>query len=91
MPTTVASGEPPSARATSATMRAAGSIDPKQVRDALAKVDFPSLYGRVKFMENGQISLPQIVIQIQDGEVAQVYTTDFIKKPKYPLPPWPKR
>ena len=70
---------------------AAGSVEPQKVRDALAKVDFPSLYGRVKFMENGQISLPQIVIQIQDGEVAQVYTTDFIKKPKYPLPPWTKR
>ena len=70
---------------------AAGSIEPKAVRDALAKVDFESLYGRVKFMDNGQISLPQIVIQIQNGEVTQIYGKDFINKPKYPLPAWNKR
>ncbi len=70
---------------------AAGSLDPQKIRDALAKIDFQSLYGRVKFMENGQISLPQIVIQIQNGEVAPIYTTEFLHQPKYPLPPWSKR
>lgn len=70
---------------------AAGSTDAQKVRDALAQVDFGSLYGRVKFQANGQIELPQIVIQIQDGEVAQIFNTDFIKKPRYPLPSWNKR
>jgi len=70
---------------------AAGTLDPKKVRDALAKVDFQSLYGRVKFEQNGQISLPQTVIQIQDGKVVPIYTEDFLGKPKYPIPPWSKR
>ena len=39
----------------------AGSLDPKKVRDAIAKLDFPSLYGTIAFnAENGQIVLPQI-------------------------------
>ena len=39
-------------------MEDAGSTDPKQVRNALAKVDLPSLYGQIKFSTDGQISLP---------------------------------
>ena len=70
---------------------AAGALDPKKVRDELAKVDFESLYGRIKFQENGQISLPQTVIQIQDGKVVPIYSEDFLNKPKYPIPQWSKR
>jgi branched-chain amino acid transport system substrate-binding protein len=70
---------------------AAGSLDPKKVRDELAKVDFPSLYGHIKFQPNGQISLPQTVIQIQDGKVVPIYAEDFLGKPRYPAPPWVKR
>jgi branched-chain amino acid transport system substrate-binding protein len=70
---------------------AAGTLDPKKVRDAIAKVDFPSLYGRIRFGESGQISLPEIVIQIQDGKVVPIYTDSFMNKPRYPVPPWNKR
>jgi branched-chain amino acid transport system substrate-binding protein len=70
---------------------AAGTLDPKKVRDEIAKVDFQSLYGHVKFQPNGQISLPQTVIQIQDAKVVPVYAEDFIGKPRYPMPPWSKR
>jgi len=70
---------------------AAGSLEPAKVRDAVAKVDFGSLYGKVKFQPNGQISLPQTVIQIQKGEVVEIFAEDFLGKPRYPLPPWAKR
>src|SRR5438067_7878509 len=72
-------------------LSAAGAVDPKKVRDELAKVDFKSLYGHIKFQPNGQISLPQTVIQIQDGKVVPIYAEDFLAKPRYPLPPWSKR
>jgi branched-chain amino acid transport system substrate-binding protein len=72
-------------------LAAAGSIDPKKVRDELAKVDFKSLYGHVKFEQNGQISLPQTVIQIENGKVVPIFSEDFLAKPKYPIPPWSKR
>jgi branched-chain amino acid transport system substrate-binding protein len=70
---------------------AAGSLDPKKVRDAIAKVHFESLYANVHYGENGQILLPQIVIQIQKGEVVPVYTDHFLNKPIYPIPAWDKR
>jgi branched-chain amino acid transport system substrate-binding protein len=70
---------------------AAGSLDAKKVRDELAKVDFPSLYGHIKFQPNGQISLPQTVIQIQNQQVVAIYSEDFINKPQYPAAAWSKR
>jgi len=72
-------------------IEAAGSVEPARLRDAIAKTDFHCLYGHVKFGQNGQISLPQTVIQIQAGEVVPIYGEDFINKPRYPLPPWDKR
>lgn len=73
-------------------MEDAGSIDPQKVRDALAKVKFDSLYGPVSFGANGQIDLPQTVIQVQGGEVAAIYGAHGqINEPKYPMPAWNAR
>ena len=73
-------------------IEAVGSTDPKQVRDALARVDFDSLYGRIAFGPAGQISLPQTAIQIQDGDVVAIYGSNgFINKPRYPMPSWDQR
>jgi len=70
----------------------AGTLDPKAVRDAIAKLDFDSLYGKIAFAENGQIDLPQTVIQVQEDKVAAVYgAKGFIEKPKYPMPAWNAR
>jgi branched-chain amino acid transport system substrate-binding protein len=72
-------------------IEAAGSVEPQKVRDALTKVDFPSLYGQIKFADNGQIHLPQQVIQVQKGEVKAIYGDKFINQPLYPMPAWDKR
>jgi branched-chain amino acid transport system substrate-binding protein len=70
----------------------AGTTDPKAVRDAIARLSFDSLYGRIAFAENGQIDLPQVVIQVQDGDLAAVYGAGgFIEKPQYPMPAWNAR
>ncbi|MGN6306925.1 MAG: amino acid ABC transporter substrate-binding protein [Mesorhizobium sp.] len=70
----------------------AGTLDPKAVRDAIAKLNFDSLYGKIAFAENGQIDLAQTVIQVQDGKVAAVYgAKGFLEKPKYPMPAWNAR
>jgi branched-chain amino acid transport system substrate-binding protein len=69
----------------------AGTLDPKQVRDAIAKVDFDSLYGRIHFGENGQVAIPQIVVQIQDDKLVEVFTDKLIHQPVYPIPGWDKR
>ncbi len=72
-------------------VEAAGTIEPAQVRDALAKVDFDSLYGRIRFGENGQIVLPQTVLQIQDGKTIEVFTDQMVNEPIYPVPSWEQR
>ncbi|HVB84226.1 MAG TPA: amino acid ABC transporter substrate-binding protein [Rhodanobacteraceae bacterium] len=72
-------------------IEAANSLDPKTVRDALARVNFESLYGPIRFAATGQISLPQNVIQIQDGKVVEVFSDRLLAKPQYPMPGWAKR
>jgi len=72
-------------------IEAANSLDAKKVRDAIAGIDFQSLYARIRFAQNGQIALPQIVVQIQGGEVVPIYTDRFIGEPKYPVPHWSAR
>jgi branched-chain amino acid transport system substrate-binding protein len=69
----------------------AGSLEPAKVRDAIALVSFDSLYAHVKFGDNGQIVLPQVVVQIQDGKLTPIYSTDFLNKPMYPTPAWSAR
>jgi branched-chain amino acid transport system substrate-binding protein len=69
----------------------AGTLDPAKVRDAIARVDFRCIYGRVKFGDNGQIAMPQTVVQIQDGQVVPIFGDDFLHQPRYPLPPWARR
>jgi branched-chain amino acid transport system substrate-binding protein len=73
-------------------VEAAGTLDPKKVRDAIAQVDFESLYGRIQFNATGQINLPQTVVQVQDDQVVPIYgPKGFITKPRYPMPPWDQR
>lgn len=70
----------------------ADSLDPKKVRDALAAIQFDSLYGPIAFGENGQINLPQTVIQVQDGNVVKIYAAGgFAEQPRYPMPAWDAR
>ncbi|MGN6538200.1 MAG: amino acid ABC transporter substrate-binding protein [Mesorhizobium sp.] len=73
-------------------VEAAGTLDPQAVRDAIAKLNFDSLDGKIAFAENGQIDLAQTEIQVQDGKVAAVYgAKGFVEKPKYPMPAWNAR
>lgn len=69
----------------------AGSANRKRVREALASLDFQSLYGRIRFGENGQIVLPQTVVQIQDGNLVEIFTTKFVNQPRLPRPLWNTR
>ncbi|MBV1703245.1 MAG: amino acid ABC transporter substrate-binding protein [Hyphomicrobiales bacterium] len=69
----------------------AGSLDPKAVRDAIAGVSFDSVYATVKYGTNGQIALPQVVVQVQGGKLVPVFTDHFVGKALFPIPAWDKR
>jgi branched-chain amino acid transport system substrate-binding protein len=73
-------------------MEKAGSFKPAAVRDALAEIKFDSLYGPIAFGKNGQIDLPQVVIQVQGDQLAEIYgAKGFVDQPKYPMPAWNAR
>src|SRR5262249_52409627 len=69
----------------------AGTLDRGKVRDAVAAASFDSLYGRIEFGETGHIALPQIVIQIQNDKVVEIFSDRFINEPLYPVPIWDNR
>ena len=74
-------------------IEAAGSVEPKAVRDALAALNFESFYGHVEFSPEGIILKDMGVVQINpDGKLYTVYPADaangeFI----YPMPAWNQR
>jgi branched-chain amino acid transport system substrate-binding protein len=73
-------------------MENAGSTDRQKVRDELARIKMDTLYGPVAFEANGQINLPQVVIQVQGDNVVQVFgAKGFVNQPKYPMPAWDQR
>jgi len=73
-------------------IESANSIDPVKVRDAIAKVDFDSLYGRIRFNSTGQINLAQTVLQVQKGKLVPIYgPKGMLEQPLYPMPEWSKR
>lgn len=73
-------------------IESANSLEPVKVRDAIAKLDFESLYGRIRFNTAGQINLAQTVVQIQKGKLVAIYgPKGLLEKPLYPMPDWGKR
>ena len=53
---------------------------------------FESLYGPIAFNAHGQIDLPQVVIQVQNGKLAEVYgAKGFVTQAQYPMPAWSAR
>jgi branched-chain amino acid transport system substrate-binding protein len=76
-----------------AAIEKAGSIDPQQVRDALANLDITTFYGEIKFNSKGEnVTKPMVTIQIQNGKVVTVYPSDVANAAiQYPTPSFGSR
>ncbi|WP_162913381.1 amino acid ABC transporter substrate-binding protein [Rhodospirillaceae bacterium SYSU D60014] len=76
-------------------MRAAGSIDPAAVRDALDAIDITTAFGPVKFTEDGDgdpILMGAKIGQVQDGKIKVIFPTDFkTGELVYPTPTWAQK
>ncbi|HEX8969164.1 MAG TPA: amino acid ABC transporter substrate-binding protein [Chloroflexota bacterium] len=74
-------------------IEAAGSTDPAKVRDAIAKLNFPSFYGTIKFDSRGiNVDKPMAVEQWQSGHRVTVWPVDVAEaKPLWPTPGWGSR
>lgn len=75
-------------------MQNARSINPKAVRDALAAIDYSSIYGRVKFSPGGDadpVAMGPKVGQIQNKKTEVVYPNDIATGKLMPQSPaWKK-
>jgi branched-chain amino acid transport system substrate-binding protein len=71
----------------------AGTLDLKMIRDTLAKLDFQSFYGQIKFDERGiNIYKAMVVEQWQNGKKVTVWPPDVATaKPQWPTPGWSSR
>lgn len=71
----------------------AGSLDPDQVRDALAETDMQTFYGNIRFDSTGKnIAKPMVLYQIQDGDYRVVAPTKWASSElRHPTPPWSQR
>lgn len=79
-------------RVVAAALEESGTRDPQQLREAISGLTFDSLMafpGPVQFDETGQnVNAAPIVMQVQDGEIQQVYPEDFAQtEPNFPAPP----
>lgn len=75
-----------------AAIRAANSLAPDKVRDALAKLDIKTFYGPIKFDSRGaNVTKAMVVEQIQAGKRVTVWPTDVANaKGLWPSPEWGK-
>src|SRR5262245_45440357 len=71
----------------------AGSLDADKVRDAIAKLDFMSFYGQIKFDERGiNVTKPMAVEQWQGSKRVTVWPADVAEgKAVWPFPSWTGR
>jgi branched-chain amino acid transport system substrate-binding protein len=72
-------------------LEAADTLDRDKLRDAIAKSDFECVYAQIRYQSDGQVDIPQIVIQVQDGKIVPIYTDHFLNRPRYPARLWGKR
>lgn len=76
-------------------MQDAKSVDPEKVRDALAALDYESLYGPVKFTSDGDgdaVLMGAAVGQIQKSGLEVVFPPKIeTAKLVYPIPTWASR
>lgn len=76
-----------------AAIEGAQSLQPQRVREALARLDVDTFFGRIKFNPQGQNTYKSILIeQVQDGQRLTVYPPEVaVASPIYPTPTWEAR
>jgi branched-chain amino acid transport system substrate-binding protein len=74
-------------------IRRAGSLDGDKLREAILRIDRPTVFGRFKVDPTGiQIGHKMLTIQWQDGKKVIVWPEELAPgKPRFPTPPWSQR
>ncbi len=77
---------------TEAAIKKAGSFDNQKIRDALASLEFHSVFGKYKVDAKGLNNHEGLTFQIQRGQRRVVWPEKFAEtKAELPMPEWSKR
>jgi len=70
----------------------AGTLDRAKIRDVIATETFPTIAGRLKYVDGFNKTFTGLEAQWQNGVFETIYPTEYATaKPIYPKPPWPKK
>jgi branched-chain amino acid transport system substrate-binding protein len=74
-------------------VKRAGSLDAERIRDAIARLDTPTIFGAFKVDGDGfQVGHKMVLFQWQDGKKAIVWPEDLAPgTPRFPTPQWSQR
>jgi branched-chain amino acid transport system substrate-binding protein len=73
-------------------IKRAGTLDRKKVRDAIQKTDMDTVNGRLTFPDQGSPIVKVIINQWQKGDYVVIWPEDVaFAKPEFPITPWNKR
>jgi branched-chain amino acid transport system substrate-binding protein len=70
----------------------AGTLNWEKIKDVIARDEFSTINGPIKFTGSENLRTPYMVLQWQKGEIEIAWPPEVATaKPLYPKPPWPKR
>jgi branched-chain amino acid transport system substrate-binding protein len=73
-------------------LRRAGSLERPSVRQSLQATDLLTVFGPIRFDDQGQNDHPMLVTQVVDGRFITVYPPEVaVQTAVYPLPLWQER
>jgi branched-chain amino acid transport system substrate-binding protein len=68
----------------------AGTLDRKKIRDVIAKEEFDTINGKVRFEGKENVVTPSGILQYQKGELEIIWPEKIAtSRPIFPKPPWP--
>ncbi|MDI6762302.1 MAG: amino acid ABC transporter substrate-binding protein [Thermodesulfobacteriota bacterium] len=70
----------------------AGTLNWEKLSEVIAKEEFPTINGPIRFTGSENLQTPAMVLQWQKGEIEIIWPSEVATaKPLYPKPPWPKK
>lgn len=73
-------------------LRHSSNLEPESVREALRTTDMNTIFGPIRFDDDGQNQHSMLVTQVIDGKFVTVYPPEeAVQEAIYPVPPWSER
>jgi branched-chain amino acid transport system substrate-binding protein len=72
-------------------IKKAGTLNKEKIREAIAKGEFTTITGPIRFTGTENLVTPSMILQYQKGDLEIIWPpNNATAKPMYPKPKWPK-